>query len=84
MFIKLLTSTVLIKLLDPEPDLTAPNPNEEQKFQIWNRQKKLGSSQIRIRIWVRFQIRIRNTTERDNIVIVCFTHQWQIMMKINK
>ncbi len=52
MFIKLLTSTVLIKLLDPEPD-----PNQEQKFRIRIRfrLKKLGSSRIRIRI------RIRNT-----------------------
>jgi hypothetical protein len=29
LFIKLLTSTVLIKLLDPDP-----NPNQEQKFRI--------------------------------------------------
>jgi hypothetical protein len=46
LFIKLLTSTVLIKLLDLDP-----NPNQEQKFQIRIRQKKkLGSSRIRIRI----------------------------------
>jgi hypothetical protein len=48
LFIKLLTSTLLIKLLDPEPD---PNPNQEQKFRIRIRfrLKKLGSSRIRIR-----------------------------------
>jgi hypothetical protein len=43
LFIKLLTSIVLIKLLDPEldPNLNPePNPNQEQKFRI--RQKKLG------------------------------------------
>ncbi len=66
MFIKLLTSTVLIKLLDPEPDPDPnsdpdPNPNPEQKFRIRIRirfrLKKLGSSRIRIRI----RIRIRNT-----------------------
>ncbi len=47
-----LTSTVLIKLLDPERD-----PNQEHKFRIRIRFrfKKLGSSRIRIRI------RIRNT-----------------------
>ncbi len=56
MFIKLLTSTVLIKLLDPEPD-SDPNPNQEQKFRIRFRLKKLGSSWIRVRI----RIRIRNT-----------------------
>jgi hypothetical protein len=39
LFIKLLTSTVLIKLLDPEPD---PNPNQEQKFRIRIQQKKFG------------------------------------------
>ncbi len=66
MFIKLLTSTVLIKLLDPEtdPDPNSdpnPNPNPEQKFRIRIRirfwLKKLGSSRIRIRI------RIRNTAD---------------------
>jgi hypothetical protein len=53
LFIKLLTSTVLIKLLDPEPD-----PNPEQIFRI--RQKELGSSRIQIRI----RIRIRNTGQK--------------------
>jgi hypothetical protein len=60
LFIKLLTSTVLIKLLDPEPDPNSdpdPNPNQERKFRIRFRLKKLGSSRIRIRI----RIRIRNT-----------------------
>jgi hypothetical protein len=48
LFIKLLTCTVLIKLLDPEPD---PNPNQEQKIRIRIRfrLKRLGSSRIRIR-----------------------------------
>ncbi len=43
--VKLLTSTELIKLLDPEPDLN-PNLNQEQKFRIriGIRQKMLGSS----------------------------------------
>ncbi len=48
MFIKLLTSTVLIKLLDPDPN-SDPNANQEQKFRIRFRLKKLGSSRIRIR-----------------------------------
>ncbi len=50
MFIKLITSTVLIKLLDPDPN-SDPNPNQEQKFwiRIRFRLKKLGSSRIRIR-----------------------------------
>ncbi len=65
MFIKLLTSTVLNKLLDPEPDPNSdPNPNQEQKFRIRIRfqLKKLGSSRIRIRI----RIRIRNTDRKVN------------------
>ncbi len=48
MFIKLLTSTVIIKLLDPE---------QKFRIRIRFRLKKLGSSRIRIRI----RIRIRNT-----------------------
>ncbi len=48
--LKLVTSTVLTKLLDPEPDPDPnSNPNQEQKFRIRYRLKKLGSSRIRIR-----------------------------------
>ncbi len=48
MFTKLPTSTVLIKLLDTEPDPNQdPNPNQEQKFRI--RLKRLGFSRLRIR-----------------------------------
>jgi hypothetical protein len=44
------TITIFIKLLDPEPDLNpVPDPNQEEIFRIRIRQKKLGSSRIRIR-----------------------------------
>ncbi len=58
MFIKLLTSTVLIKLLDPEPD-----PEQKFRIRIRFRLKKLGSSRIRIRI------RIRNTSHHANLMV---------------
>ncbi len=72
MFIKLLTNTVLIKLLGPEPDPNPdpdpnPNPNQEQKSRIRFRLKKLRSSRIRIRI--------RNTA-RYRYLIVQFYSCW--------
>ncbi len=62
MFIKLLTSTVLINLLDPKPD---PNLNQEQKFRIRFRLKKLGSTRVRIRIRTGPQHWLREREEGD-------------------